>query len=98
MRVEPERFSCQVGRHPSSNRISNDERRRGEIIRAHLLLDPTFEVAVAAQHGTNDEVAGLDFSSDFVRQRAAVADAGRTPVTDKVESKLIEVRLKARPS
>ena len=38
-------------------RVGDDERRRGEVVRLHLGVDARLEVAVAGEHGADDEVA-----------------------------------------
>ena len=50
-------------------RVGNDERRRGEIVRPHLRVDAPLEVAVPGQHGRDNEVALVDRRRD--RRRAA---------------------------
>ena len=94
--VRPDRLGRQIDRHAPGERVRDDERRRREIVRAHLLLDAPLEVAVAAQHRGDDEIARFDFGADLVGQRTAVADAGRAAVADEVEAELIEVLLEAR--
>ena len=81
--------------HRAGERVGDDQRRRGEVVRAHVLLDAAFEVAVAAQHRRDDEAALVDLRRNLVRQRTAVADAGRAAVADEVEAKLIEIRVEA---
>ena len=51
-----ERLGRQIDGHPSRERVRDDERRRREVVRAHLLLDAPFEVPVAAQHRADDEI------------------------------------------
>ena len=94
--VRPERLGRQVDRHAPRERVGDDERRRREIVRAHLLLNASFEVAVAAQHRGDDEIARFDFGAHLVGQRPAVADARRAAVPNEVEAELIEVLLEAR--
>ena len=56
----------EIQRHPSSQGVRDDQRRRSEVVCAHLLLDSPFEVAVAAQHGGDHQVARLDFGGHVV--------------------------------
>ena len=86
-----QRLGRQIGRHPPGERIGDDERRRGEIVGAHLRLDAAFEIAVARQHRGDDEVPVADHLRHLVGQRSAVADAGRAAVADKVEPELLEI-------
>ena len=55
--VDAERLGREVDRHPAGERVGDDQRRRRQIVRAHLLLDAAFEVAIAAQHRRDDQVA-----------------------------------------
>ena len=81
----------------AGERVGDDQRRRREVVRAHLGVDAALEVAVAAEHRRDDEVA-LPRSPCEIgsRQRPAVADAGRAAVADEVEAELLEVRHEAR--
>ena len=90
-----ERLGGQIDVQRSRQRVGDDERRRREVVRAHVLLDAAFEVAVAGQHRTDDETALAHFGRDLVGQRSAVADAGRAAVADEVEAERVEVRLQA---
>ena len=55
-------------------------------------MDAALEIAVAAEHRHHVELLLLDRRLDFITgQWAAVADAGRAPVTDEVEAQLLEV-------
>ena len=82
----------QVDVHPARECVGDHERRRGEVVRLHLGVDPGLEVAVAREHGADDEVALGDGDGDRLRQRAGVADARRAAVADGVEAELLEVR------
>ncbi len=48
-------------------RVGDNERRRRQIIGAHFLLNPTFEVAIARQHRADDQVAFADRIRDRFR-------------------------------
>ena len=89
--VLAERLREQVDVHPARERVGDDERRRGEVVRLHLGVDPGLEVAVAREHGADHEVALRDGDGDLLRQRARVSDAGRAAVADGVEAELLEV-------
>ena len=58
-------------------------------------MDPRLEIAVAGKHGGGDQVVFDDGVLDGRGQRAGVADARRAAVTDKIETKLVEIRLQA---
>src|SRR5204863_7204953 len=63
-----------------------------QIVGAHLLLNTTLEIAVAAQHGADHQIARLHLRRYFVRQWTTVADARRTAVSDQVEAERVEIR------
>src|SRR5919206_355566 len=73
-----------TGVDPAGQGVGHDQRRRGQVAGADLRMDPTFEVAVPAQHRGHHEVVLLDRTGDRVGQRAAVADAGRAAVADEL--------------
>ncbi len=81
--------------HRAGERVGDDERRRGEIVRLHVGADAAFEVAVAGQHGGGDEAVLVDRLGDLRRQRAGVADAGGAAEADEIEAELVEVGLQA---
>src|SRR5207302_6693280 len=89
--VLAERLAGEIFGDPSGDRVRHDERRRREIVGTHILLDAPLEVAVAAQYGADDKTLLADHRRDFVRQRSAVADAGRAAVADQIEAELIEI-------
>ncbi len=94
--VLPERLGRQVDVHAPDERVGDDERRGGEVVRLHLGVDPRLEVAVAREHRRDDQLAVGDCRGDHLRQRAGVADARRAAVADGVEAELLEVRRQAR--
>ena len=87
-----ERLRREIFRNPSGECVRHHERRRREIVGAHVLLNASLEVAVAAEHRADDQALFANDGRDFVRQRTAVADAGRAAVPDQIESELIEIR------
>ena len=89
--VLAERVVEQVDVHPPGERVGDAQRRRGEVVVAHVLVDPALEVAVAREHRADDEVVLVDRLGDLLRQRPRVADAGRAAVADEVEAELVEV-------
>ncbi len=86
----------EVDVHPAGERVGDDERRRGEVVRLHLGMDARLEVPVAGEHRAGDEVVTRDRLRDLVGQRARVADAGRAAVADGLEAELVEVAVEAR--
>ena len=74
-------------------RVGDDQRRRGEVVRAHVGVHPALEVAVARQHRGRDQVALLHRLRDLLGQRPGVADAGGAAVADQVEAERVEILL-----
>ncbi len=95
-RVVAERLGRDVRRDPSRQRVGDDQWRRGEVVGANVLLNPAFEVAVAAQHRADHKVLLAHGRGDLLRQRTAVPDARRAAVADKIEPELIEIGGQAR--
>ena len=89
--VVAERFVDDVEIHASGKRVGDDQRRRGEIIRAAERIDAAFEIAIAAEHRDGDEIIVLDGFADRFGERAAVADAGGAAVADEIEAERIEI-------
>ncbi len=89
--IRAERFRRQVDLHLPGERVRHDERRRRQVVGAHLRLDASLEIPVAAQHRGDDEVPVLDDARHRFRQRAAVADARGAAVADDVEAELGEI-------
>ena len=56
----PDRVIEQVDVDPPREGVGDHQRRRGEIVRPHLLMHAALEVAVAGQHRGDDECAFLD--------------------------------------
>ena len=90
-----ERLLGEVLLHRAGERVGDDERRRGEVVRLHVGADAAFEVAVAGQHGGGDDAVLVDGGGDLRRQRAGVADAGGAAEADEIEAELVEVGLQA---
>ena len=77
----------------SGQRVGHHQRRRGEVVRAHIRVDAALEVAVARQHGEGDQVIFVDGLGDRLVQRAGVADTGRAAIADEVEAHRVEIFL-----
>ena len=90
-----QRLGGQVHMDVASQRIGDDEGRRGQIVGLHIRVDAAFEVAVARDHGGGDGAVVVDGLGDLFGQRAGVADAGGAAVTDEVEAELVELLLQA---
>src|SRR5436853_602524 len=78
---------------PAGERIGHHQRRRGEIIRAHVGVDAALEVAVAGEHGSGHKIGFVDGLGDFRREGAGVADTGGAAEADQVVAELVEVFL-----
>ena len=93
--VEAERLLEQIRIHRAGERIGDDQRRRGEIVRPHVGVDPALEIAIAGQHRGGDQVLVVDGLGNLRRQRAGIADAGGAAEADQVEAELVEILLQA---
>ena len=72
-------------RHLAQQRIGHDQRRRGQIVGAHVGMHAALEIAVAGEHRGGDQLVVLDRVGDRVVQRAGVADAGGAAVADRLK-------------
>ena len=72
-------------------RISDDQRRRGEVVGAAVGRHAAFEIAVARQHRRHDEVMLGDRRRQRRGERARIADAGGAAIADEVEADRVEV-------
>ncbi len=88
--VLSQRFVTQVDVDGAGQRIGDNQRRAGQVVGLHQRIDASLEVAVATEHGRGHQIALRDGLRDRVRQRSAVADAGRAAVADGVETELLE--------
>src|SRR3546814_2696656 len=71
--------------------MRNDQRRRGEVVHAHVLMDAAFEVAIAGQHRRDAQLVVTNGLADRLVERARIADAGRAAVGDDVVAKVFEI-------
>ena len=94
--VGAERRLGDVDLHRAGDRVGDDQRRRGQIIGAHVGIDAAFEVAIAGKHRGRDEIVLVDRLGNLLRQRARIADAGGAAEADQVEAELIEIFLQPR--
>ena len=90
-----ERIGGEIDVQRAGQRIGDDERRRGEIVGAHIGIDAAFEIAVAGEHRGGDEIVLADRFRDRLRQRAGIADAGGAAIADEIEAELVEILLQA---
>jgi DNA-binding transcriptional LysR family regulator len=80
----------QVSIHRPRDCVRHHQGRRGQVVRANLLLNSPLEIAVARQNGAHHESMLADLLGHLVRQRPAVADTGRAAVAHHVEPQPIE--------
>jgi hypothetical protein len=86
-----ERLGGDVDVHVAGDGIGDHERRRGEVVRPHVGVHPSLEVAVAREHGYRDQIGLMHRLRDVLGQRARVADAGGAAVADEVEAERVEI-------
>jgi hypothetical protein len=79
--------------HVARQRIGHNQRRRGEVVGAHIGADPALEVAVARQDRGRDQVALGDGLGNLRLERAGVADAGGAAIAHEVEADGVEIFL-----
>ena len=72
----------------AGQRVGDAERRRCQVARPNLRVDPSLEVPVAGEHGDDVQVALVDRRRDALGQRTGVPDAGRAAVPDEGEPEL----------
>ena len=94
--VEAERLLDEIGIHRARERIGDDQRRRREVVRAHVGVDAAFEIAVAGQHRRGDQILVVDGLGNLRRQRSRIADAGGAAEANEIVAELVEVLLQAR--
>ena len=94
--AQSERLLHQIQRHRSGQRIGDDKRRRREIVRPHVRIDPPLEVAIAGENRDRDEVVARDGFGDRFLQRSGISDAGRAAEADEIKAELVEIGLKTR--
>jgi hypothetical protein len=90
-----DRLDIEILRDRAGQRMSDNQRRRGEIVRLHVRGDAAFEVAVARKHGCGNDAVVVDRLRNLFRQRTGIADAGGAAETDEVEANLVEILLQA---
>ena len=93
--VEAERLLDQIGIHRAGERIGDHQRRRGEIVRAHVGVDAALEIAVAGEHRGGHQILIVDGLGDFRRERSGIADAGGAAEADEIVAELVEILLQA---
>src|SRR6202034_2383858 len=72
--VVPQRIAVEVVADLAGQRISDDERRTHQIIRAHINIHATLKIPIAAQHRNSNQAMLANAVRNVRRQRARVAD------------------------
>src|SRR5260370_26964949 len=72
-RITAEWFGGEVQVHAPRKSVSDDQRRRSQIIGANQRMNAALKVAIAAEDGHGDQIVVLDRGADGLRQRTAVA-------------------------
>ena len=90
----PKRFCCQIDVHTSSQCVGDNERRRREVVRLNLWMNPRFEVPVAGEDRADHKISIVDRTRNRLGERAGIANACRAAVADDVEAKLVEIPVK----
>ena len=93
--IDAERLLRKIDIHRAGDGVGDDERRRGEIVGAHVGVDAAFEVAIARQHRGGDQIVVVDRLGILRRQRTGIADAGGAAEADEIEAELVEILLQA---
>ena len=91
VRVLSQRLGGEVDVCCPGEGIGHDERRACQVVRFDERIDTAFEVAVAREHGRDDQVARIDGFCHRDWQRSAVSDARRAAVPDCVKTKSFQV-------
>src|SRR6266699_964796 len=65
--VAAQRFAGKVKVHAPCDSVSDDKRRRGQIIGANQRMNAALKVAIAAQDGNGDQIVVLDGGADRFR-------------------------------
>ncbi len=90
-----ERLGGEVDHDRAGQRVGDHERRRGEIVGAHVVIDASLEIAVAGEHGSDGKPILVDGVGDLLGQRSRIADAGGAAIADEIEPEPVQVLLQA---
>ncbi len=93
--VLADRLLRQVLADRAGERVGDNQRRRGQIVRLHIGADAAFEIAVAGKHRRGNDAVLVDGFGDLFIERTGIADAGRAAIADEVEAELVEILLQA---
>ena len=87
--VAAQGFVVEVDLQGAGQGVDHHQRRRSEVVHAHLGVDAPLEVAVAREHRSDGEIALGDGLRHRLRQGTGVADAGGAAVAHDVETQLL---------
>jgi hypothetical protein len=93
--VLAQRLGGHIDAHGAGQGVGHHQRRRGQVVGAHVRVHPALEIAVARQHRGGDQIIVVDGLRDRRIQRAGVADAGGAAVAHQVEAQGVQILLQA---
>ena len=90
------RFGGDINVHIAGQRVSHHQRRRCQIIRAHIRRNPPFKVAIARQNRHRHQITLGNRRRNLGLQRPRIADASGAAIAHKVKPNRIQINLQAR--
>ena len=89
--IPPQRLIAEISINLSDQREGYDQRRRHQIVGAHLRINPAFEIAISRQYRRDHQILFFNCFRNHCRKRPGIADASSTSVAHDVEAQLVEV-------
>ena len=89
--IVAQRLRVKVEVDAARQRIRQHQRRTHQVVGAHVGVDAPLEIAVPAQDADRHQAVLFDRLRNVGRQRSRVADAGRAPVPNRVETQLVQI-------
>ena len=90
-----ERIFGQIRAHRTGDAVGNNQCRTGEVICAQVGVHARFEVAIAGEHRTGDEVFRYHGFFDFRVERAGGTHTGGAAVGDDAVAAFYQIRQQA---
>ena len=90
------RISVQVNIDRARQSVSNNQRRRHQVVRLDVRSNPPLKVSVPRKHRSNNQVFLVNLIANRLRQRSRVTNTRRTSVSDDVEVQRLHVLQQAR--
>ena len=81
----------EVDIHVAGQGIGHHQRRRGQVIGSHFLVDATLEVAISREHGGDQQIALVDGGIDGRRQGPGIAYTGGAAIAHQIETQRFQV-------